>query len=161
MPQTEFVRGLGSLKMPLGLLSNLNAAFGFGFPRAARVKQYQSLHLIEALFLQKTFNCSTHTMATCCCSKVARGDVVVDKLLSSGSFSGFVKPSSVYLGSRSHDRAKLSLKIGFLSGSERSRICTFSSSCYSDVSADGSLSAQGFAVSEKQYVSCYVFFFFS
>ncbi|KAK4393645.1 putative protein phosphatase 2C 55 [Sesamum angolense] len=36
--------------MPSGLLSNLNVAFGFGFPRAGRLKQSQPLHLIEALF---------------------------------------------------------------------------------------------------------------
>lgn len=84
---------------------------------------------------------------------------MVDTLLSLGNFSGFVKPTSVYIGSRGHNGAKLNLKIRVLSGSEQSRIRTFSSSCYPEASADGSLSAQSVAVSDKQYVFLLCFFF--
>ncbi|XP_057769049.1 probable protein phosphatase 2C 55 [Salvia miltiorrhiza] len=126
--------------MPIGLLSNLNTAFCFGFPRAARVKLYQPLHFIETLFFQNCSNSScTKIMATC--SIVAHGDVVVDTSLSSyGSLSSFVKPGGVHFGNRSHKvcgRAKLSLTnvatgSRIFSDFERSSIRSFSSSCYSD-----------------------------
>lgn len=148
--------------MPIGLLSNLNVAFGFGFPRATRVKQYQPLQLIETLFLQKCSNSSvsnstgelikyssnrgyTKTMAASG-SLVASGDVVVDTVVSScGSLCSFGKSGGVHFGIRSDKicrRANLSLtSVGSHHGGvqgwilfdlERSSIRSFSSSCYSD-----------------------------
>lgn len=135
--------------MPMRLLSNLNTAFCFGLPRAARVKQYQPLHFIETLFFQ---NCSNSSLSFCTQSMstysiAAPADVVVDTLVSSyGSLSGAVKPGGVHFGTRSHEirgRAKLSLTnvaIGRKNGGvqgwlmpdfEQRSIRTFSSSCHS------------------------------
>ncbi|KAL1569449.1 protein-serine/threonine phosphatase [Salvia divinorum] len=132
--------------MLMGLLFNLNTAFCFGLPRAARVKQYQPLHLIETLLFQNcsnsSFSCCTQSMAAY--SIVAPADVVVDTLVPSyGILSGAVKPGSVHFGTRSHEirgRAKLGLTIGRNNGGvqgwllpdfEQSSIRTFSSSCHS------------------------------
>lgn len=118
--------------MPSGLLSNLNVAFSFGFPRAVRVKKYQPLHLIEALFFKKS-SCGsvsgstseviryssnrsyTKSMAASG-SKVASGDLMVDALASScGNLSSFVKPGGVFFGDKSHKicrRAKVRMGSG-------------------------------------------------
>ncbi|XP_047973020.1 probable protein phosphatase 2C 55 isoform X1 [Salvia hispanica] len=135
--------------MPMGLLSNLNTAFCFGLPRAARVKQYQPLHFIETLFFQ---NCSSSSLSFCTQSMstysiVAPAEVVVDTLVSNyGSLSGAAKPGGVHFGTRSPEirgRAKLSLTnvaIGRKNGGvqgwlmadfEQKSIRTFSSSCHS------------------------------
>lgn len=117
--------------MPIGLLSNLNVAFGFGFPRASRVKQCKPLHLVETLFLQKCSNSSvcknstgeliksfsnrgyTKVMAASG-SLVASGDLVVDTVVSScGSLCSFVKSGGVHFGIRSDKicrRANLSMR---------------------------------------------------
>ncbi|KAH6788277.1 Protein phosphatase 2C family protein [Perilla frutescens var. hirtella] len=115
--------------MPIGLLSNLNLAFGFAFPRAARVKQYQPLHLIEALFLQKCSNSSLssssgevirdscnrgYTKIMAASGSIVASDLVVDTLVSScGSLCGFVKPGGVYFGNKRdkvYQRASLRLR---------------------------------------------------
>ncbi|KAL0343318.1 UNVERIFIED_CONTAM: putative protein phosphatase 2C 80 [Sesamum angustifolium] len=145
--------------MPSGLLSNLNVAFGFGFPRAGRLKQSQPLHLIEALFsgrspsgaipgsagevLRYSSKRGARKIMAASGSMVASGDLVVDALVSScGNVSGFVKPGGFFsvIGVIEYVEAL---------GKGLSKDRAFSSSCYSDgdralpeVSTDGSLSAE-------------------
>ncbi|PIN01854.1 Serine/threonine protein phosphatase [Handroanthus impetiginosus] len=147
--------------MPYGLLSNMNVAFKFSFPRAVTVKQSQPLHLIETLFSRKIMAASG--------SIVASGDLMVDTLASGcGNLSGFVKPGGVFFGDRSKRicrKARVSMRSGdtggclvfdfgrqcnnfgrpFSGGINKGR--SFSSSCYPDgvvpeVSTDGSLSVE-------------------
>ncbi|KAG8384043.1 hypothetical protein BUALT_Bualt04G0077000 [Buddleja alternifolia] len=147
--------------MPSGLLSHLNTAFSFGFPRAVRVNQSQPLHLIDSLLPRKLFGLryssyrsNIKTMAASG-SMVASGDLVVDSLLSScGNLSGFVKPGGVFYNDRSYkicQKARVSMRSGSHHCVQGFLICdfelrsnnygkncrTFSSSCYSDGIAPG------------------------
>ncbi|KAL0332513.1 UNVERIFIED_CONTAM: putative protein phosphatase 2C 80 [Sesamum calycinum] len=118
--------------MPSGLLSNLNVAFGFGFPRAGRLKQSQPLHLIEALFsgrspsgaipgsagevLRYSSTRGARKIMAASGSMVASGDLVVDALVSScGNVSGFVKPGGVFFSDRSY-RICRSARVSMRSG---------------------------------------------
>ncbi|KAK6150933.1 hypothetical protein DH2020_015865 [Rehmannia glutinosa] len=168
-------------KMPSGLLSNLNVAFGFGFPRAVRVKQSQPLHLIETLLTRNSssgiVSCSTrqvlryssnrgNTMAASG-SMVASGDLVVDTLVSScGNLSGFVKPVGVFFGDRGHKicrNASVSMRSvesesqhGFFGRLvfDFEHGCNVSGPLFPKVATDGSLSVEqlsSLALSTEQY----------